>query len=213
VELSLQQNVIDLGWHQKEFQRKPSFAYTVVILDEKRVIGCIYIYSTDKGEFDAEITMGAHQDAFKDGYDVVFKTVKEWVANEWPLVSPACPSSDITWEKWENFRYYFLINWMTAIHRFLTTVQCLYGLALLSRLRNVCSSKTLNLFISPLANFLACDGVTPNTLTAFLMGVFFKSSKLWISIISSEHCLSIFSSLSEQVVTSMKWRNPKSFSL
>jgi hypothetical protein len=110
VELSLQQNVIDLGWHQKEFQRKPSFAYTVVILDEKRVIGCIYIYSTDKGEFDVKITMRVRQDALKDGYDVVFKAVKEWNANEWPLANPTYPSSDITWGKWENSIQVLLCN-------------------------------------------------------------------------------------------------------
>ena len=28
--LTLEQNLIDLGWHQKEFQRRDSFAYTVV---------------------------------------------------------------------------------------------------------------------------------------------------------------------------------------
>ncbi|MFT4790339.1 MAG: hypothetical protein ACI9T9_002893 [Oleiphilaceae bacterium] len=83
VDLTLQQNLIDFSCHQKEFQIKRSFAYTVVTLDEKHVIGCIYIYSTDKGEFDAEITMWVSQDALKDGYDVIFlKTVEEWLANE-----------------------------------------------------------------------------------------------------------------------------------
>ena len=42
--LTLEQNLIDLGWHQKEFQRRKSFAYTVVALDESRVLGCVYIY-------------------------------------------------------------------------------------------------------------------------------------------------------------------------
>ena len=44
--LTLEQNLIDLGWHQKEFQRRRSFAYTVVALDESRVLGCVYIYPT-----------------------------------------------------------------------------------------------------------------------------------------------------------------------
>lgn len=34
--LTLEQNLIDLGWHQKEFQRRRSFAYTVVSPDESR---------------------------------------------------------------------------------------------------------------------------------------------------------------------------------
>ena len=36
--LTLEQNLIDLAWHQKEFQRRTSFAYTMVTLDEKKVI-------------------------------------------------------------------------------------------------------------------------------------------------------------------------------
>jgi hypothetical protein len=47
-DLTLEQNLIDLGWHQKEFQMRSSFAYTVVSLDESRVIGAIYIDPTKK---------------------------------------------------------------------------------------------------------------------------------------------------------------------
>src|SRR5574340_743038 len=36
--LTLEQNLIDLGWHQKEFQTRRSFAYTVVHPDESRVV-------------------------------------------------------------------------------------------------------------------------------------------------------------------------------
>ena len=44
--LTLEQNLIDLGWHQKEFQRRRSFAYTVVNLAETQVLGCVYINPT-----------------------------------------------------------------------------------------------------------------------------------------------------------------------
>ena len=33
-DLTLEQDLIDLGWHQKEFQRRRSFSYTVVAPDE-----------------------------------------------------------------------------------------------------------------------------------------------------------------------------------
>lgn len=39
--LTLEQNLIDLGWHQKEFQTRRSFAYTVVALSETMVKGCV----------------------------------------------------------------------------------------------------------------------------------------------------------------------------
>jgi hypothetical protein len=46
--LTLEQNLIDLGWHQKEFQRRRSFAYTVVHPSESQVLGCVYINPTRK---------------------------------------------------------------------------------------------------------------------------------------------------------------------
>ena len=42
-DLSFEQDLIDLGWHQKEFQKKSSFAFTVMTLDEAKCLGCIYI--------------------------------------------------------------------------------------------------------------------------------------------------------------------------
>ncbi len=56
-ELTFEQDLIDLGWHQKEFQMRRSFAFTVVTLDESEVVGCLYINPTTKKDFDASITM------------------------------------------------------------------------------------------------------------------------------------------------------------
>ena len=44
--LTLEANLIDLGWHQKEFMRRTSFTYTVVSLDGAKVLGCVYIHPT-----------------------------------------------------------------------------------------------------------------------------------------------------------------------
>lgn len=41
--LTLEQNLIDLGWHQVEFQRRSSFTYTVMSTDSTRCLGCVYI--------------------------------------------------------------------------------------------------------------------------------------------------------------------------
>lgn len=100
-DLTFEQDLIDLGWHQKEFQIRSSFAFTVVTLDEERVIGCIYINPTNKGEFDASIAMWVRADVVKDGYDpMLFKTVKDWVATEWPFNKPGYPGRTIAWEQW-----------------------------------------------------------------------------------------------------------------
>src|SRR5689334_19468306 len=41
--LTLEQDLIDLAWHQKEGQLKRSFAFAVLSPDESRVVGCVYV--------------------------------------------------------------------------------------------------------------------------------------------------------------------------
>ena len=49
-----EQDLIDLGWHHKEFQQRRSFAYTVMSLDEAACLGCLYIEPTKLRGYDAE---------------------------------------------------------------------------------------------------------------------------------------------------------------
>ena len=101
--LTLEQNLIDLGWHQKEFQLNKSFAYTVVDVDESRVIGCVYINPTRKVGYDAEIylwTRPPEQVSYIDE-NVLRQTVKQWLEKEWSFKAPVFPGSDVSWEKWE----------------------------------------------------------------------------------------------------------------
>ena len=99
--LTLEQNLIDLGWHQKEFQRRRSFAYTVVTPDESRVVGCVYIYPTRKEGYDAEIYLWARQSELASGMETeLTQAVTAWLASEWPFKNPALPGRSISEEDW-----------------------------------------------------------------------------------------------------------------
>ncbi len=99
--LTLEQNIIELGWHQTEFQLRTSFAYTVVSLDESEVLGCIYVFPTRNPGYDAEITMWVRQSRVDEGLDEhLFETVKPWIADCWPLENPAYPGRTISFEVW-----------------------------------------------------------------------------------------------------------------
>jgi RimJ/RimL family protein N-acetyltransferase len=101
--LTLEQNLIDLGWHQKEFQRRRSFAYTVVALDESRVLGCVYIYSTRKEGHDAVVYLWARQSELASGMEKeLTEAVKAWLASDWPFKNPAMPGTTISNEDWEK---------------------------------------------------------------------------------------------------------------
>ena len=83
--LTLEQNLIDLGWHQKEFQRRRSFAYTVVSPDESWVLGCVYIDPTRKAGYDAEVYLWARQSELASGLETELTLkVKQWLEAEWP---------------------------------------------------------------------------------------------------------------------------------
>lgn len=99
--LTLEQNLIDLGWHQKEFQRRRSFAYTVVNLSESQVTGCVYINPTRKRGYDAAVYLWARQSELASGMeDRLYAAVRKWLATEWPFKKAAFPGRDVDWETW-----------------------------------------------------------------------------------------------------------------
>ena len=101
--LTLRQNLIDLGWHEKEFQNRSSFAYTMVAPDESQVLGCVYFYPTDKAEHDAEVFLWVREGELADDLDKeLFEVVQRWLASEWPFENPAYPGRTISWEHWNS---------------------------------------------------------------------------------------------------------------
>lgn len=101
--LTIEQNTIELGWHQTEFQLRTSFAFTVVSLDESKVLGCMYIYPTQKENYDVEITMWVRQSQAETGLDKhLFETVKSWIKESWPFNNPAYPGRLISFEDWNR---------------------------------------------------------------------------------------------------------------
>jgi hypothetical protein len=99
--LTLEQNLIDLGWHQKEFQRRRSFAYTVVDHGETMVLGCVYIEPTSKRGYDAEVYLWARQSMLACGFeDRLCAAVKDWLADAWPFTAVAFPGKGMDWAAW-----------------------------------------------------------------------------------------------------------------
>ena len=100
--LTLEQDLIDLGWHQKEFQTRGSFAYTVVTPSESQVTGCVYVFPTCKCGYDAVVYLWARQSELAGGLETrLYATVKDWIARRWPFKNVAFPGRDIGWNDWE----------------------------------------------------------------------------------------------------------------
>ena len=92
---TLKENLVDLERHQQEFLNRDAFAYTVISLDESRVLGCVYINPARKIGVDAEVYMWVRQSEYDQGLDaVLFKAIKRWLSSSWPFASVAYPGRE-----------------------------------------------------------------------------------------------------------------------
>lgn len=92
---TLEENLEDLERHQQEFLDREAFAYTVVSLDESRVLGCLYINPAKESNIDAVVRMWVRQSEFDKGLDpILYHSVKEWISLSWPFDTVAYPGRD-----------------------------------------------------------------------------------------------------------------------
>jgi hypothetical protein len=90
-DLSFLDDQIDLGWHQREFENKSSFAYTVVTKDEKECLGCIYLYppgyrNQSSKNADVDVSFWVTQKEYDKGlYIKLFTMLDGWLKSNWPF--------------------------------------------------------------------------------------------------------------------------------
>jgi len=92
---TIEENLADLERHQQEFLDRDAFAYTVVSLDESRVLGCVYINPAESDDGDATINMWVRQSEFDNGLDpILFTVVSEWIDATWPFMTVIYPGRE-----------------------------------------------------------------------------------------------------------------------
>ncbi len=93
--LTLEENLIDLAWHQREFTIRHSFAFTVVSPGGDRCLGCCYLYPPSDPAFDATAFYWARQSRIGDAADTaVGDAFRGWLARDWPFRRVAFPGRD-----------------------------------------------------------------------------------------------------------------------
>lgn len=97
--LTLEENLIDLAWHQREFTVGHSFAYTVMNDDESRCLGCCYLNPpdnpTDWPGCDAVAFYWARDEALEPALGAVFRSL----IAQFPWAKVAFPGRDDPWNK------------------------------------------------------------------------------------------------------------------
>ena len=80
--MSLERNHEDLVRHASDFEVRKGFTYTV--LDGEDIIGCLYIYPTDRTGHDAEVSSWVTESR-ADMDTVLWRAVSEWIETSWPF--------------------------------------------------------------------------------------------------------------------------------
>ncbi|MDP1616230.1 hypothetical protein [Phenylobacterium sp.] len=98
-DMTLEEDLVDLGWHQGEFERRTSFAFTMMSPDESQCLGCAYIYPASRPGYDAKAycwvrASAAHLDA------PLYEAFRAWLASDWPFERTAFPGRDVSWADW-----------------------------------------------------------------------------------------------------------------
>jgi hypothetical protein len=80
--MSLERNRQDLVRHARDFEMRRGFTYT--ILDGRSVIGCVYIYPTDRAGCDAEVSSWVRESRAEMD-TVVWMALRKWIGEVWPF--------------------------------------------------------------------------------------------------------------------------------
>jgi len=92
---TLAENLADLQQHQREFLNRAAFAFTVVSLDERRVLGCVYINPVETDDSQARVRMWVRQSEYDQGLDpILFSEVKKWIESAWPFSKVIYPDRE-----------------------------------------------------------------------------------------------------------------------
>jgi len=101
--MTMEEDLVELGWHQKEAQLRRSFNYAVMAPDESRLLGCVYVDPPEKRGADADVALWVRAD--EEGGDleqVLEAAVREWLVAEWPFETIRWPGRDLSWEDWDR---------------------------------------------------------------------------------------------------------------
>ncbi|MBU8923283.1 MAG: beta-lactamase family protein [Bacteroidales bacterium] len=101
--LTLEQEKDMLGRHRIEFQNRYSFAWAVMDVDGKRVLGGVYINPSFRDEYDAEVFYWVRDSEAVTGLeDRLGSFLRDWIGSDWSFERVAWPGREISWDEWRR---------------------------------------------------------------------------------------------------------------
>jgi hypothetical protein len=85
--MTLEENLGDLVGHAADFAARRGFTYTVLDPGSHDVIGCLYIYPSRDGVYDAKVESWVRVSRAELD-PVLWRTVSSWLTTAWPFTNP-----------------------------------------------------------------------------------------------------------------------------
>ncbi len=93
--LTRRDDLVDLGWHEREFTLRHSFAYTVMALGDARCLGCCYIFPSSVPGAGASVFYWVRSGLDADARDAELGHIlRQWLSRVWPFKHVAFPGRD-----------------------------------------------------------------------------------------------------------------------
>jgi len=103
--MTLADNYRDLERHHRDFEERQGFTYTVESPDGNRCLGCVYIYPTQRGEYDAQVYYWVRDSLKAEGLaEELGDFLHTWLQTDWPFQRPAFPGREQSWERWQALK-------------------------------------------------------------------------------------------------------------
>lgn len=85
-DLTHEQDLIDLAWHQKEAQLGSTFNYAIMSLDESALLGCVYLDPPLNSDIEAEVCYWCIEELYLQGFEEELERfLRMWLINKWPF--------------------------------------------------------------------------------------------------------------------------------
>lgn len=100
-DMTLKENIESLKVHQREFELREAFAYSVFNPTKDKCLGSVYIDPSQSPNYDCVVHFWLRDDS--SGLDnVLYQTVLNWLQEDWPFVNIAFPGRKISWKNWKD---------------------------------------------------------------------------------------------------------------
>lgn len=105
-QMTLHENERDLQRHQTDFEQRRGFTYTVETPEGSSCLGCVYIYPSDRGDYDARVYYWVRDGVKAQGAEAQLGSfLRQWLQEEWPFRHPVFPGRDVSWQEWEALKH------------------------------------------------------------------------------------------------------------